>query len=269
MTSGYVFRVENQATVMFLQKVGRTGCLTTLSVSALPEEEKSWLKRFLIRIYDFRAATMMVTTVYLTAVLLTIMMLVYVLYAQDWWAFAVISLLMLSRTLNIYVIRCRSKPGWWGQREPGAKGDLLILLSQDRWIRMQGDVDDLKAVTSGQWLQDPTFFQSSLVAFATLIVYLNAALAGNAQSGSKLCLLVLLFASAGLLGFVNEKTDVLQMHSRILQVSKPPKAYPRRLALAEELILETKRKDWAIRLGMVQADHDIDEEKNVDGPPTM
>jgi hypothetical protein len=32
MTTGYVFRVENQATVLYLQKVGRTGHLTTLEV---------------------------------------------------------------------------------------------------------------------------------------------------------------------------------------------------------------------------------------------
>ncbi|OAL55042.1 hypothetical protein IQ07DRAFT_584162 [Pyrenochaeta sp. DS3sAY3a] len=34
LTTGYVFRVENPATVYFLQRVGRTGCLTDLEVSA-------------------------------------------------------------------------------------------------------------------------------------------------------------------------------------------------------------------------------------------
>lgn len=33
LTSGYVFRVENAATVLYLQQIGKTGHLTTLSVS--------------------------------------------------------------------------------------------------------------------------------------------------------------------------------------------------------------------------------------------
>ncbi|KAF9525596.1 hypothetical protein CPB83DRAFT_859270 [Crepidotus variabilis] len=45
---------------------------------------------------------------------------------------------------------------WKRAREPGVKSDLLVLLSQDQWVRMKGIVDDLKAATSGQWLHDQT-----------------------------------------------------------------------------------------------------------------
>ncbi|KAF7197231.1 hypothetical protein HII31_01656 [Pseudocercospora fuligena] len=268
MTSGYVFRVENPATVLFLQKVGKTGHLTTLAVSNLEKSgsKRSWL---LSKIVDPRTSTLGATMAYTATVLLTIMVLFCVIALQDWWGVAVLGLLIFSRLLNVIVIRRRSVPGWFGASEPGVKGDLLVLLSQDRWIRLQGDVDDLKAVTSGQWLQEPTFFQSSLVAFATLLVYLDAALAGNASQTSKLLLLILLFGSVALLGIANECTKVLQMHGRMIVVTGVPKAYPRRLALAEELILKTGRKDWAVRLGMVQPDHNTRSEKELDGVATM
>jgi len=53
-------------------------------------------------------------------------------------------------------------------------------MSQDRWIRIKGLTDDLKAVTAGQWLQDKNFFEDSVEGFATVVVYLAAALASNA-----------------------------------------------------------------------------------------
>ncbi|KXS95054.1 hypothetical protein AC578_3884 [Pseudocercospora eumusae] len=256
LTSGYVFRVENPATVLFLQKVGKTGCLTTLKVS---KKKTGW--RW--------TSTLGGTMAYIGTVFLSLAVLSCVVVLRDWWGVAVLGLLILCRLLNVIVIRQRSVPGWFGAKEPGVKGDVLVLLSQDRWIRLQGDVDDLKAATSGQWLQEPTFFQSSMVAFATLLVYLDAALAGNASQTSKLLLLILLFGSVALLGIANECTQVLQMHGRVVEVVGLPKAYPRRLALAEELILETGRKDWAVRLGMVQPDHNIESEKKLDGIATM
>lgn len=268
MTSGYVFRVENPATVLYLQKVGRTGHLTTLKVSGA--RNQSWWKRLAASFYDTERSRPVATLAYATAVFLTLAMLFFLVFVwRDWWGFGVINILILSRALNVFVVRCRSRPGWFGAPEPGIQSDLLVLLSQDRWIRLQGLTDDIKAVTSGQWLQEPTFFQSSLVALATLLVYLDAALAGNAQQMSKLCLLFLLFGSVALLGIANETTDVLKMHGRLIEVVKSPKRYARRLHLAEELIRETGRKDWAIRLGMIQPDYEVKTEKDLDGPPTM
>jgi len=58
--------------------------------------------------------------------------------------------------------------------EPGVLGDLLVLMSQDRWIRIKGLTDDLKAVTAGQWLQDENFFESAIEGCATVVVYLAA-----------------------------------------------------------------------------------------------
>lgn len=48
MTTGYVFRVENQATVAYLQRVGVTGQLTTLTVSPRIQtaSSKLWMNLF-------------------------------------------------------------------------------------------------------------------------------------------------------------------------------------------------------------------------------
>jgi len=141
------------------------------------------------------------------------------------------------------IIRRRSQIGWKGVPEPGAKGDLLILLSQVLWIRMQGSVDDLKAVTSGQSMRDMTFAESSFAGAATMLVYLDATLVSYAQQAGKIIIVVLLLLSAGLLGFSNSKVKAFQMFGRSIKVVGEPKAYKRRLLLAEELIKSTRRDD--------------------------
>lgn len=137
-------------------------------------------------------------------------------------------------------------------------GDLLVLLSQDRWLRIKGPVDDLKAVTSGQWLRDPTFFESSLSGFATLLVYTDAVLAGNVTDLGKLVLFILLVASAGLLAIANEFTTVLFMHGCTIQMQDRTARFARRLELVETLRQEKDRNVEGMegafaQLGMVPA----------------
>ena len=116
---------------------------------------------------------------------------------------------------------------------------------------MQGAVDDLKAVTSGEWLREPTSFQSATVALATLLVYLDAALAGNAKLEGKVLLIVLLFSSVALLGLSNEWIKTLKMYGCLLEIDKVSAPYKRRRDLAEQLIEESGRDDWAVGLGMI------------------
>ncbi|KAF2770422.1 hypothetical protein EJ03DRAFT_67604 [Teratosphaeria nubilosa] len=197
------------------------------------------------------------------------MFVLLVIYLEDWWALAVVSMLVLARFFNIIIIRRRAAMGWKGASEPGTQGDLLILLSADRWIRMRGAVDDLKAITSGQWLREPTFIESSLTAFSTLLLYLDAALAGNAKQDGKLLLLVLLFCSVGLLGLANQYTDKFKMYDRLVQVKGEPQKFARRLDLAKKLIKETGREDWAIRLGMIAPTKTSEAMDEDVGPKTM
>ncbi|EKG18445.1 hypothetical protein MPH_04247 [Macrophomina phaseolina MS6] len=169
MTTGFVFRVENPATVC----------------RAIPDDRNHWGTWLGIHVFSFDNASVM----------------------------------------------GRNREAWSGAKEPGEKGDLLILLSQDRWICMKGLVDDLKAVTSGQWLRDPTNVESWVTAFATVIVYLDAALASNVTQAGKILLLALLIGSVGLLAIANASTDQLQMRGCVVKVQGERKAYDRRLDL--------------------------------------
>ena len=237
LTTGYVFRVENEATVYFLQKVGKAGHLTTLSVENVTSLQHGHLPRF-PGLYGVIAV--------LTSATLA------VLFVVDWWAMTIIGMLMTARLLNTAVIQARtSTPGWKGVSEPGIHGDLLILLSRDRWIRMQGFVNDLKAVTSGQWLRDATFAENMTTSAATSLVYLAAALTINANRIGQTILLFLFVVSFGLLALCNHSVNSLQMNGCVVRRKQQPQAYQRRLDLANQLIKESGRNDWAIRLGMI------------------
>ncbi|RFN45019.1 hypothetical protein FIE12Z_10747 [Fusarium flagelliforme] len=179
---------------------------------------------------------------------------------HDWWGLGVVIMLMIARLGNIIIIRRRAAPGWFGASEPGVDSDLLVLLSQDRWVRIQGAVDHLKAVTSGQWLRDPTIGRAgSQALLPTLIVYLAAALVSNATQLGKILILVLLGGSVALLAIANSLTDKLLMHGYVIQrANGEPKKYRRRVELADELVKEIGRDDWAIRMGMISHKTDSD-----------
>ena len=74
------------------------------------------------------------------------------------------------------VIKRQSKKGI---PEPDVHGDLLVLLSQDCWVHIRGLVDDLKAVTSGQWLRDETTLEGYCVSCAMLLLFVSAVIASN------------------------------------------------------------------------------------------
>ena len=250
LTTGYAFRVENQATVAYLQKMGRTGHLVTLEVTQTNLHKLALWKR-LSGYMGASNATGVSVALYLTTLCLTLLALAALIVARDYWGLSILLMLIFARFCNVCVIRRRYVPGWKGFPEPGVMGDTLVLLSQDRWIRLKGLVDDLKAVTSGQWLRDMEFLESSVVAAATLVVYLAAALASNASQLGKLISLALLLVSVGLLAIGNEVMDELQMHGRTIRRVGTPKKYARRLDLANELIKQSGRRDWAFRLGMI------------------
>ncbi|KXL43023.1 MAG: hypothetical protein FE78DRAFT_82171 [Acidomyces sp. 'richmondensis'] len=230
MTTGYCFRIENRATVYFLQKIGKTGHLTTLAVSGSKKQSK-------------RLARDISELIYVLAIAISLTMLVVLAMIHDWWCLAAVLILILPRLINVIVIRRRVSADWSGATEPEVRGDLIISLSQARWIRMKGCVDVLKAITSGQWLREPSFNESSLVGLSTFLVYFEAILAGNASERGKLLLLIALFCSYGLLGVVNRRIKVLQMKNRLIKVESQSERYMRRLDIAEQLVKDTDRDD--------------------------
>ncbi|TKA69647.1 hypothetical protein B0A55_08118 [Friedmanniomyces simplex] len=245
MTTGFVFRVENEATTLYLQRMSKTGHLTTMRVTSESDAARGQ------------------TVAYNVAAGLTVATYAYLCIYGDLCAIIVLSMLVLVRLLNLSVIRKRISGDWHGQREPGVQGDLLILLSQDRWVRMRGAVDDLKAVTSGQWLRHPTSLEMTLTSIGTFLVYLAAIFLANASQQGKVIVLILMIVNVGIVMMANANMKNLRTKGKLLRVMGPPKAYQRRLDLAHELIEETGRRDWALRMGMVQP------EKGEEGPVKM
>ena len=243
MTTGYVFRVENQATVGYLQTISKSGCLTTVDVES-PPDHKSFFGLF---------QTGAVSSIlYLTTVACTLAAIALFAAMEDWWALGVLCALITARFLNTLVLKRRSVAGWKGAPEPGVEGDLIILLSQDRWVRMRGLVDDIKYVTAGYWLRETTEAEGPLVGLGTLLVYASAGLAGNASLAGTWTLAALLVASLVLLGLANACTKTLCMFDRTVRV-RETKAYHRRLQMVDELIAEKGTNDWALRLGLIKA----------------
>ncbi|KAK0463197.1 uncharacterized protein EV420DRAFT_1160348 [Desarmillaria tabescens] len=256
LTTEYTFRVENPATVSYLRHIGRTGKLVTAWVSP----KRSYYDPFADPFFamnlspentPFFVTGVPATLLYLLCPLLTIIVFALLGAIGDWWAFGVLGMLVLARFINVVVIKRRShKPGWKGKKEPGVPGDFLILLSQDRWVRLRGSVDDLKAVTAGQWLRG----QTSIEGFATLLVYAAAALAGNASTVGSLHIACLLLCSAALLSLCNSSTQCLQMFDRIVRKYGEEKGYKRRLEMVEELVRASKKGDWAVQMRLIKPD---------------
>ncbi|GCB17449.1 hypothetical protein AAWM_00334 [Aspergillus awamori] len=224
MTSGYVFRIENPATVHYLQKISKTAHLTTVEVINI-DNQMSW-------------AGQAANVLFITANANIISVLTYA----------------IAASLTIAVLVC-----WIGASETG-RSDLLVLLSQDRWVRIQGAIDDVKAVTAGQWLREMEPYESWVAAIATVLTYLDAALASNATQFGKLLLVLLLIVSAGLLAGANQfTTNKLQMHGNVLEVRGKPHKYQRRLDMAEQLIAEHGgKRGWALRLGLINSEDYFD-----------
>ncbi|PBK87612.1 hypothetical protein ARMGADRAFT_1016465 [Armillaria gallica] len=253
MTTGYVFRVENPATVNYLQNIGITGHLVTAHVYPHPSCDEN-LSRQNKLIRSFFVTGVPATLLYALCPALTIIVVVLLCVIQDWWGLGVLGGFALARFINMVVIKRRNEKGWKGEPEKGANGDLLILLSQDRWVRLQGSVEDLKAVTAGQWLRDLTAIESFAVTCATMAIYVSAVLAFNASTIGNLLIAGLLLSTVALLTLCNSSTQCLQMCDRVIRRVRISERYPRRRVLADQLVAEMGRKDWAIGMGLVLPD---------------
>lgn len=233
MTTGYVFRVENPATVFYLQSVSETGSLTNVCVSKAP------------------AGSLFDVDLGYLAVASSVVAIASLASLKDWWALSYLLVLALVRFINTAILRSQAAVGWHGQGEPDQLGDLFILLSYDRWVRMRGEVDDLKAVTSGRWLQRPTMVQDTISACARLLAYATPTLTVNATHQGQIVIALLLLANTVVLSIANHLTDSLRMKDKVVRLAGEPKVYERRSVLASELVSESGRLDWAVSMGLI------------------
>ncbi|PBK83035.1 hypothetical protein ARMGADRAFT_1137875, partial [Armillaria gallica] len=148
-----IFHVENLATVSYLQHIGCTGYLITTVNSK--DWKNPYFNVFPPQYHMFYTAGVSMALLYLLCPMLTIVIFALMGSIRDRWVLAVLGMIVLSRTINVFVIKQRASDlsVWKGAEEEGRE-DLLIVLYQDHWIRLQGDISDIKHVMAGQWLQD-------------------------------------------------------------------------------------------------------------------
>lgn len=132
---------------------------------------------------------------------------------------------MTSRILNIFVIKSRSRPKPTTLPPPftqfsGASVPRItqytITLNQTTRVVLRGLSTDLYALTTTVWLRPKTHVEGYLEAMAKMLVYLVAAVSGNATQAGNLILLSLLLASAGLLALSNARITGLRNGGKVV-----------------------------------------------------
>ncbi len=248
MTTGCIYPLENPTIVSYLQSIGCTGHLVTVKVSPHPihNAELSPMDR---RIRSFFVTGIPATLLYLLGPILTIVAVVFLSAIQDWWGLGVIVIFVLSRLINVVVVRQRSKR-WEVVRQLDVDDDLLVLLSQDRWFRLQGISDDLKIITSCQW-REKSAVEGLAVAFARLLVYIAVGIYPFASTVGTFTISCLLLCSAALLGLCNCLTPCLQVFNHVVRVEGQPMKYQKKEVMANEMIDKSRRHDRAISSSLV------------------
>lgn len=145
------------------------------------------------------------------------------------WALAIIGLLMVSRILNITIIKSRSKPKPPHLPPPFALPATLppapritrytITLNPTTCVVLCGLSSDLYALTTTVWLRPKSHLEGYLEAIAKVLVYLVAAISGNATQAGNMVLLALLLLTAGLLALSNARQRGLRNGGRVVEPS--------------------------------------------------
>ncbi|KAI8624866.1 hypothetical protein F5Y19DRAFT_280326 [Xylariaceae sp. FL1651] len=229
------YNIANIATLQYLESVGRAGQRVVVDVGMTPQRnffryankrKRHSLGQRAVIWHDQEANIGWLSEVlYLASPLLTVTAFVFMVLLQEWWGVASLLGLMLSRILNIWVIKQRMKWPKVPQPDPNAStsdpdiSDLLteyiVDLGHGRVVCMRGLASDLQAITTTSWLKAKTHVEGYLEAAAKLTVYLVAAFSGNLKQIGSIIFLGLLLLTAGLLGLSNAHARTFSMHGRL------------------------------------------------------
>lgn len=233
------FNITNPATVRYLQRVGRAGEIVTVDVGTLPERFRHGRRR---RRHGQRGTILRDAhddfgwyshVLYLASPILTVAAIVFMVLLQEWWGLSLLVALMLSRLMNIWLIKQRSKPPKGPLPSPDI-GQMLteyvVDLGNGRSVCLRGIVDDLQAITTSTWLRAKTHIEGYIEAMAKLIVFVVAAISGNMSQVGGIIFMGLLLISAGLLGLSNAHVKTFRMHGRIATPTHERLPYPPRKA---------------------------------------
>lgn len=142
---------------------------------------------------------------------------------------------MLSRVLNIFVIKSRSRPkptvlprpfpfppqplSSLASPPPPRITQYTVALGPATTVVLRGLSTDLYALTTTVWLRPKTHVEGYLEATAKMLVYVVAAVSGNATQAGNIVLLALLLVSAGLLALSNAQTTGLRNGGKVVTPS--------------------------------------------------
>ncbi|KAK4219033.1 hypothetical protein QBC37DRAFT_436943 [Rhypophila decipiens] len=251
------FRIRNTATKMYIRRIARPAETVTLDVgAALPAKRMSMGARYQmpksysgIHVADWAVDSAAAENgqekydkkaddchgghtgsashfLYLASPVLTIIALACVVLVKDWWAFGQLGGLMLSRILNIWIIKQRTKRQDDDQQQPSGSFEQLSLTTYNiplpanhpgeapTSVQLRGRPSDLRAITSSSWLRTKTHGQGYLEATAKLVVYAVAAFSGNATQIGAIIMMGLLLSTAGLLALSNSHAKCLTVDDR-------------------------------------------------------
>lgn len=140
---------------------------------------------------------------------------------------------MVSRILNITVIKSRSKPKPphlpspfsfpTSDQAPPRFTQYTITLNPTTSVILRGLSSDLYALTTTVWLRPKSHIEGYLEAIAKVLVYLVASISGNATQAGNMVLLALLLVSAGLLALSNARQQGLLNGGRVVAPSSGDK----------------------------------------------
>ncbi|KAI1779269.1 hypothetical protein F4818DRAFT_244582 [Hypoxylon cercidicola] len=220
------YNITNTATQHYLRRVGMGDRRVTVDVGMLPD--RSYWPRPRRQGGGGQRATIWADqgadlgwvshVLYLASPVLTIAAFVFMILLQEWWGVASLLALMLSRVLNIWVIKQRSQPAEPAPPKPDVSSlltEYLVDLGQGRSVCLRGVAEDLQAITTTSWLRAKTHLDGYLEATAKLIVYMVAAFSGNMTQVGSIIFMVLLLVTAGLLGLSNAHAKTFRMNGRL------------------------------------------------------
>ncbi|POS70470.1 hypothetical protein DHEL01_v211135 [Diaporthe helianthi] len=233
-------QIVNRAVVNYVLRTAKEGKTVVLDVGEIPVKSHSWRAGPVARggqrssVYAVAALPDLGWTahlLYLASPLLTCVAIVLMVLVGDWWALALTAALMLSRIMNIFVIKQRSRPKPKVLPPPFSHNHLSwdpraaritqysINISPITTVILRGLSSDLQALTTTVWLRPKTHAEGYLEAIAKVLVYLVAACSGNATQAGNLIMLVLLLVSGGLLALSNASVTGLRNAGKVVAPS--------------------------------------------------
>ncbi|PBK92155.1 hypothetical protein ARMGADRAFT_930832, partial [Armillaria gallica] len=189
------------------------------------------------------------TLLYILSSTLTVIAVAFLGCIRDQWVLGSLMTRANSRMINLVVARRRSIQDLSG--EPGGECDLLIRLSQDRWIRLWGAEADLRTVV----LRSRSGMEGFAISFGAISVYLAVALSPNISPVGSLVTISLVFCLSIFMALRNSLMPYLLTLGRVVRVEGEPTRYEERIPQGN-----TGGDEWGVIVSMIPSPNDRREE---------